>query len=240
MQYGKRMDTKTVTANCYEEYYKTKLSNRNDPLSNPEVLFQGFAFESSVTNALRATQLPPDTARVLDVGCGSGNSLLNFIKLGFKAENLYGIDILEERVETGISKFPNLKLSVGDATDLKFSTGSFDIVFESTMFLQITDDNLACRIGTEMIRVTKPGGFIVLVDWRYGKPGKSEFSAVNSERISKLFSVNKATCVFASYKGALIPPVGRFLSANLPSTYFLVQALFPFLTGQMTTVLQKL
>jgi hypothetical protein len=108
------------------------------------------------------------------------------------------------------------------------------------MFLQLTDEDLAKQIGSEMIRVTKQGGHIILADWRYGKLGKSEFSAVNRKRISRLFALEKSTCLVAVYNGALIPPIGRFLSSNMPAAYFVIKSLFPLLVGQTTTVLQKL
>jgi hypothetical protein len=41
-------------------------------------------------------------------------------------------------------------------------------------------------------------------------------------------------------KGALVPPVGRFLSSRLPGLYFAVQALMPPLVGQTTTILERL
>lgn len=40
-------------------------------------------------------------------------------------------------------------------------------------------------------------------------------------------------------KGALIPPLGRFLSKNIPSIYFLVGKLFPLLVGQVAYLLRK-
>ena len=37
--------------------------------------------------------------KILDVGCGSGGVLRDFIKYGALPENLYGIDLLEDRIE---------------------------------------------------------------------------------------------------------------------------------------------
>ena len=58
-------------------------------------------------------------------------------------------------------------------------------------------------------------------------------------RIAALFDVGGETSVVARERGALIPPLGRFLSSRLPSLYFVVQGLLPFTVGQVTTVLQK-
>ena len=63
------------TQNWYREYYLKKGKDRNDLLTNPEVLFQHLAFEDSVISALRrATNLSRETSnsKILDVGCGGG------------------------------------------------------------------------------------------------------------------------------------------------------------------------
>jgi SAM-dependent methyltransferase len=122
---------------------------------------------------------------------------------------------------------------------MSFKTGAFDLVLESTMFVLMTSDDLAARIAREMIRVAKPGGYIMLVDWRYAKPGSDVYRAVTSARIASLFQVGAATSVVARERGALVPPIGRFLSRRAPWLYFLVQALMPPLGGQVTTVLRK-
>jgi hypothetical protein len=79
----------------------------------------------------------------------------------------------------------------------------------------------------------------MLIDWRYGKPGNTSYQALSRKRINRLFSVGSESDFVCSENGALVPPVGRVLSAYLPSVYFLVCAVFPFLAGATTTLLQK-
>lgn len=229
-----------ATADYYKDYDERKGAGRNDLLRNPEVLFQFMAAEASVILALRSFQADPATAKVLDVGCGEGLSLLPFLRIGFLPSNLYGIDIRPEQLAVARSRFPMLQLQCGDARKLGFPDGAFDIVQEQVMFLQMPDDALAGQIGAEMVRVTRPGGYLVISDWRYSKPGSTEFRGVNRKRIARLFSVGSRTSVERVFPGPMIPPVGRFFSKNLPSLYFAVRAVFPFLTGQVTTVLKKL
>lgn len=107
------------------------------------------------------------------------------------------------------------------------------------MFVQITDDVLGGKIAREMLRVAKPGGYLLLIDWRYGKPGNNSYQAMSRRRINRLFSVGFESDVICSENGALIPPVGRMLSAYFPAAYFLVRAVFPFLAGATATLLQK-
>lgn len=228
------------TQRWYAEYYRTHGRDRNDLLCNPEVLFQTFAFDAANIRALSRVPLDRGTASVLDVGCGSGTSLLAFLRLGFRARNLSGIDVNPARVAMGLEEFPNLDLRCEDATAMSYPSETFDLVSESTMFVQLTDDNVAQGIANEMIRVTKVGGFIFLTDWRYGKPGNPDYLALSPARIARLFDVGSGTERVCLEHGAIVPPVGRRLSKWLPSLYFAFQRVLPLSVGQTTTVLRKI
>ena len=116
------------------------------------MLFQTLASDASVIAALRSTPLDPATAQILDVGCGGGGSLITFLRLGFDPCNIWGIDILPERIQIARRRFPNVNFICGDASSMKeFEDNRFDLVFEATMFVQITDDNLSQRIADETI-----------------------------------------------------------------------------------------
>ncbi|MDO8502304.1 MAG: class I SAM-dependent methyltransferase [Gemmatimonadaceae bacterium] len=223
----------------YSRYYEEHKADRNDLLGNPEVTFQTFAFDRANIRALRRMDLERESARILDVGCGTGAGLIQFLRLGFTQQQMSGVDISTERIEQARRALPlaDLRCESGDA--MSYGAGDFDIVFESTMFVLIPSDDMASRIAREMVRVTKPGGYLMLVDWRYSKPGSDVYKAMSKRRIAKLFDVGGATSVVAREKGALVPPLGRALSRYAPSLYFAVQALIPPAVGQMTTVLRK-
>ena len=227
-----------ATRECYREYYATKSADRNSLLLNPEVLFQYLAQDAAMIRALRSIRANPQSARVLDVGCGDGASLWLLLRLGFLPSNLFGVDILEDRILSAKAKNPLVTFECMDATRLAFDDDSFDITIESTMFLQLTDNEVARRIASEMIRVTRPGGTLLVCDWRYARPG--EFKAVSQSRIAYLYQVGTRTAVCQKFRGPLVPPVGRFLSRYLSSAYFVVHWFLPFLAGHMITVLKKL
>src|SRR2546425_13370927 len=104
------------TQDWYKDYYSKKGKHRNDLLTNPEVLFQYLAFEESVISALRrATNLSRETSRILDVGCGGARSLARFLEFGFRPANLYGIDVLEDRIAEGRKRYSNINFICDDA-----------------------------------------------------------------------------------------------------------------------------
>ena len=223
----------------YSRYYEEHNEDRNDVLGNPEVAFQQFAFDRANIRALQRIPVDRKSARILDVGCGSGTSLVNFLRLGFRQNLMCGVDISDERIAEARATLPLADFRSESADALSYEDKTFDLVTESTMFVLMPDEDLAGRIAREMIRVTKPGGHIMLVDWRYSKPGSDVYKAVTPARIASLFDVGGATTVVARERGALVPPVGRRLSRYLPSLYFFVQAAMPVLVGQVTTVLKR-
>lgn len=223
----------------YDRYYEKHGRDRNDLLTNSGVVFQTFAFDLANIRALQQLPLDRDNARVLDVGCGTGASLLQFLRLGFRPGNLTGIDSSAERIAQARASFPNMNFRCESADSMGFADSTFDIVFESTLFMMLTVEEEAQRIAREMLRVTRPGGYLMLADWRYSKRRSADHRAMSRKRIASLFDVRRATEVVARERGALVPPLGRLLSRRAPSLYFAVQTLLPFTVGQVTTVLRK-
>lgn len=230
---------RVVGREWYRAYYAAKGAERNSLLHNPEVLFQSLAQEVALVRALQSIRANEETARVLDVGCGAGGTLVTFLRLGFVPGNLQGIDFQEERIAAAKEKCSSIHFAQGDATKLEFASETFDLVHEATMFIHSVDEVLSRKIAGEMVRVTKPGGHILICDWRCTKPGSAAHRAVTQKRIGELFEVGRKTSRCGVFAGPLLPPIGRFFSKRWPSAYFLVSGLMPFLVGQVTTVLRK-
>src|SRR5213082_2909328 len=102
---------------------------------------------------------------VLDVGCGDGTTALPAARLG---ANVLGVDIASNLVEAGNRRAQTLGLSncrfqEGDASDLsELEDDSFDLVISifGAMFAPRPSD-----VATELVRVTRPGGRIVMGNW---------------------------------------------------------------------------
>src|SRR5690606_37497853 len=81
--------------------------------------------------------------KVLEVGCGSGGNLLELILLGAKPRNLIGNDLIDDRLRIARECLPaDVKLLAGDATHLRLPDESFDMVYQSTVFSSILDNEL--------------------------------------------------------------------------------------------------
>jgi len=103
--------------------------------------------------------------RALDLGCGDGTTAVPLARLG---ADVVGIDIARNLVEAGNRRaaqagLRRLKFQEGDACNLAGVAGrSFDLVLSvfGAMFAPKPSD-----VAREMVRVTKPGGRIVMGNW---------------------------------------------------------------------------
>jgi SAM-dependent methyltransferase len=108
--------------------------------------------------------------KVLDLGCGDGTTALPAAERG--AEVL-GVDIASNLVEAGNQRakaqgVENCAFQQGDATDLiDLEDDSFDLTISifGAMFAPKPFD-----VAKEMVRVTRPGGRIVMGNWIPGDP----------------------------------------------------------------------
>jgi ubiquinone/menaquinone biosynthesis C-methylase UbiE len=224
---------------CYESYYRIKGTDRNDPRLNRGALLQVLAAEAALIRACSHIPGQLGRARLLDVGCGSGARFFELFRLGFKPENVVGVDLQQERIDAGREILPQVQVIRGDATAMTFGDDSFNIVFESGMFATLPADEVRCSIAHEMLRVCSSGGYLLLSDWRTPKYGDKAYKALTVRDLRQLFDVGKRTALIATERGALVPPAGRFLSAHMSSLYFPVAAMLPFLVGQVVYVLRK-
>lgn len=103
--------------------------------------------------------------RALDLGCGDGTTALPLALLG---ADVTGVDIARNLVQAGNKRaaaagLSRLKFHEGDACNLKgVDDDSFDLTLSvfGAMFAPKPFD-----VAKEMVRVTKPGGQIVMGNW---------------------------------------------------------------------------
>src|SRR5207245_2608668 len=84
-----------------------------------------------------------DQKRVLDIGCGTGFWLRQLIQWGARPTNLFGVDLLEERIQKAKDLCPRgITLQCEDASNLRFEDGTFDLVLQFTVFTSILDTEM--------------------------------------------------------------------------------------------------
>lgn len=120
-----------------------------------------FYVEATTRETLKRIPMTP-AARVLDVGCGTGE-LLRRLRARYPEAVLAGLDPVAEMLAVARDKLSGKEdLRIGYADSLPWQAGSFDVVVSCNMFHYITRPVEALR---EMARVIRPGGALVLTDW---------------------------------------------------------------------------
>lgn len=109
--------------------------------------------------AVRRAIDPRPGERILDVAGGTGASSLPLVEAGAE---VVVCDISEGMLETGRKRHPELTFVWGSATDLPFEDDTFDAVTISFGIRNVDDPQKALR---EMLRVTKPGGRLVVCEF---------------------------------------------------------------------------
>ena len=102
------------------------------------------------------------TSDVLDVGAGGGyfsNRLLDY-----GARTATAVELLERRAQAARSRYAGLEVVQGNAADMPFPDDHFDVVTQFMCLSSIHDAAMRRAVGSEMRRVTRPGGIVLSFD----------------------------------------------------------------------------
>jgi len=153
----------------------------------------------------RASLFPLRGQRIADIGCGSGTWLLEFMQWGANPAALCGIDLSADRIASARQRIPHADLHVGSATDLPWPDASIDLVSQFTVFTSILDPALKQAVADEMLRVLKPSGSILWLDFRVDNPNNDQVRGIGAREIRSLFS----GCDIQLASEVLAPPISR-------------------------------
>ena len=162
------------------------------------------------------TCLEEKPQRILDLGCGTGDLLINIARRSPKDTEIIGLDYSQPMLEKAKQKAEKAGVSErtsfinGDAAHLPFPDGHFDCVGISFAFRNLTYKNpLGTPHFAEVKRVLKPGGRYVIV----------ESSQPENRVIRSLFHL---------YLRGFVSPVGRLLSGNKGAYNYLAESALRF------------
>jgi ubiquinone/menaquinone biosynthesis C-methylase UbiE len=110
----------------------------------------------------------PKTARIADVGCGSGEITAR-LAMRYQQAAIVGVDILETSVAHARERLatlsPRARFETGDAFALAFPDAHFDLVVCRHMTQAVPEPE---RVLAELERICRPGGWLHVLSEDYG------------------------------------------------------------------------
>lgn len=161
------------------------------------------------------------TRTLLEVGCGAGGNLLEFLRMGFRPEHLSGIELLPERHAEARAMLPErLALHLGDACTAPIADASCDLVFQGTVFSSLLDEAFQARLAAAMWRWVKPGGAVLWYDFTVNNPRNRDVRGVPLQRVRALFPEGR----IEAQRVTLAPPLARPACRVWPGLYPVLNA----------------
>lgn len=173
-----------------------------------------------------------DNIKLLEIGAGTGGNLYFFKRIGLKWENIYANELLQDRFKILRETFPKINLFEGDACCIELNPNNlYDIVFQSTVFTSILDNNFKKILANKMWSLLKPGGIILWYDFAFDNPMNKDVKGIKKNEIRKLFKDAKS---IKFYRTTLAPPIGRKVKKLYP--FFNI---FSFLRTHLIAEIEK-
>lgn len=169
--------------------------------------------------------------KVLDLGCGRGDLLDDLLHAGVRTENVFGLDLLPDRLHEARGRGMRAVVASGGA--IPFPDGQFDLVTAFTMFSSVGDERILRTIGREIERVLAPNGSLVVYDLRLPSPGNPAVRPLPQRRLRTLFpgwAISGRSCT-------LLPPLARRLAPE-PGAAYRALAGVPALRSHRLSVLR--
>jgi ubiquinone/menaquinone biosynthesis C-methylase UbiE len=148
---------------------------------NIDSINSNFDYENDIVyRTLLKHKLNPSS--ILEIGCSSGHRLNGLKKLyGENNVEYYGIDPSKKAIEYGLSKYNNINFNIGTADKLSsFVTDSMDIVIMGFVFYVI-DRILLLKVISEIDRILKNDGILIIVDFFSEIPKKIRYHHINND-----------------------------------------------------------
>jgi SAM-dependent methyltransferase len=223
-----------------KKYYSTRIKENKKIPSNwltPAPLYMLQRREEETMRLLNKLGVRDfSTKSLLEIGCGNGAWISRWTNLGIPLKSLYGIDIMEEYVETSkeLTTYPS-QIQVSSVTQIPFKDETFDIVSQSTVFTSILDPHSRREGARELLRVLKKGGHVFWYDFRYPSPSNPNVRKVDKKELEELFP----RCEINIVSLTLLPPLIRKLS---PHSFTLCRLLekIPFLRSHYLAIIKKI
>lgn len=171
---------------------------------------------------------------LLEIGCGSGGVLLEYLGYGADPDRMHGIDLLPSRLLDAHQRLPHAGLSCADGQSLPYPSSFFDLVLQYTAFSSVLDERVRINMAREMVRVLRPSGKILWYDF-WLNPTNPQTRGIRPAEIRQLFP----SCQFRFERITLAPPITRKLAPVARGLCLFLESLKIFNTHYLAIIRRK-
>lgn len=167
--------------------------------------------------------------RAFEAGCSTGYNLRMLLQWGARPENLAGIDLDPEAVTYCREHSPEIRVHEGSADAVPEPDGRFDLSIAFTLFSSVHSDDISAGIARELLRITRPGGLLIVYDMRRRNPSNPNVHPLSTADIRRWFP----GCRIKTRTITLAPPLARRTGSHAPWLYGPLATLPPLRTHTM-------
>ncbi|MCH7663449.1 MAG: class I SAM-dependent methyltransferase [Chloroflexi bacterium] len=174
---------------------------------NPANLFMVQSRQREVLSFLRSFGfINLSDLQILEMGSGAGGVMTEYLGFGAVPGNLYGMDLLFDRLLVAQQRLPGSAFANADGQSIPFPSGIFDLVLQYTAISSILDTEIRRDVCADMLRVLKPDGMILSYDF-WINPTNRQTRGLGLSEIRSSFP----GCQIDYRKITLAPPIARRL-----------------------------
>lgn len=166
---------------------RRRLSDRYR-LDNPGNRFIYEQLRDRIEMILRSVFDDLSSIRVLDLGCGGLFWAEELVAMGVARNRCYGADLLLPGLQEGRRQGRRIHAVAASAAQLPFASAGIDLICQFTMMTSVLGDDDRSAIAGEIMRVVRPGGYVLWYDFRIDNPRNPHTRAIRRGEIRALFS----------------------------------------------------
>lgn len=172
----------------YQHYNDTDIPKKRWDMKNPGNIKIESERATAILQLFKKNDfLPLHNLKILDIGCGVGKNLANFLNWGANPNNLFGVDLLQDRIDLAKKNLREINFFHMNAEELEFKDEYFDLIIVFTVYSSILEKQMLLNVTSQINRVLKKNGAVLWYDFRYDNPRNSNVRGVSLKQIKNYF-----------------------------------------------------